>query len=153
MTKKLKEVVVPREEAVFRLDRRGRWHGEGGEFRHKRIIDHFHASIRKDKDGFHLMQRHRDFREKVYFPYEDTPLFVFDVIKGEEIRLILNTGRKMKLQPKKLFIRGDDLYMRAGDDRIKFTERALIRISPFLAFEGTQTYIKFRGRRYKIPEE
>jgi hypothetical protein len=153
MKKKLREAVVPKEKAVFRLDKRGRWQGENGEFLHKKIIDHFHASIRKDKEGFHLMQKHRDFREKVYFPYEDTPLFVFDVIKGEGVVLVLNTRKKMKLKPKKLFIQGDDLYMRAGDDRIKFTEQALIRISPLLEFEGARTYIKLRGRRHKIPEE
>ena len=98
MRKKLKEVVVPKEKAVFWLDGRGRWHGESGEFKHRKIIEHFHSSIRKDKQGFHLMQRHRHFREKVYFPYEDTPLFVFDVLTGENIEIVLNTRKRMKLR-------------------------------------------------------
>ena len=34
MRKKLKEMVIPREKALFRLDERGRRHGEGGEFLH-----------------------------------------------------------------------------------------------------------------------
>jgi hypothetical protein len=152
LMKKRKEVVIAKDKALFRLDGRGRWHSEAGEFLHRKIIEHFHASIRKDEDGFHLMQKHRDFREKVYFPYEDTPLFAFDVLKGEKIELILNTRRKMKLSPKKMFIQDDELYMRAGEDRVKFTDHALIKLSPFLEFEGDQAYIKVRGRRYKIPE-
>jgi hypothetical protein len=153
MTKKLRQVVIPKEKALFRLDGRGRWHGEGGEFLHRKIIEHFHTSIRKDKQGFHLMQRHRDFVEKVYFPYEDTPLFVFDVLRGEKIELVLNTRKRIQLMPRKLSIRDDDLYLRVGEDRVKFTEHALIRLSPFLEFEENQAFVKVGGRRYKIPEE
>ena len=153
MTKKIKEVVVPKEKAVFWLDGRGRWHGEGGKFQHRKIIEHFHSSIRKDKQGFHLMQRHRDFREKVYFPYEDTALFVFDVLTGENTELVLNTRKRMKLRPRRLFIRDDDLYIQLGEDRAKFTEHALIRLSPFLEFEEDQVFVKVKDRRYKIPEE
>jgi len=153
MTKKLRELVIPKEKAAFRLDGRGRWHGEAGEFLHRKIIKHFHASIRKDRQGFHLMQRHRDYREKVYFPYEDTPLFVFDVLTGENIEIVLNTGKRMKLVPKNLFIRDDDLYIRLGEDRAKFTENALIRLSPFLEFEKDQALFKAEGRRCKISEE
>jgi hypothetical protein len=152
MTKKLREVVIPKEQALFRLDGRGRWHGENGEFLHRKIIEHFHASIRKDKQGFHLLQRHRNYFEKVYFPYEDTPLFVFDILKDENIEIVLNTRKRMKLMPTKLFIRDDDLYMLAGEDRVKFTERALIRLSPFLEFKEDCAYIRVRGRRYRIPE-
>jgi len=153
MTKKLRELVIPKEKAAFRLDGRGRWHGETGEFQHSKIIKHFHASIRRDRQGFHLMQRHRDYREKVYFPYEDTPLFVFDILAGENVEIVLNTGRRMKLMPKNLFIRDDDLYIRLGEDRAKFTENALIRLSPFLEFEEDQALFKAGGRRCKIPEE
>jgi hypothetical protein len=153
VTKKITEVVIPKEKALFRLDGRGRWHSEEGEFFHRKIIEHFHASIRKDKHGFHLMQKHRDFREKVYFPYEDTALFVFDVFKGENIELVLNTRKRMKLMPRKLFIRDDELYIRLGEDRAKFTEHALIRLSPFLEFEGEEAFIQVKGRKYRIPEE
>jgi hypothetical protein len=152
MTKKLREVVIPKEQALFRLDARGRWHGEDGEFLHRKIIEHFHASIRKDKLGFHLMQMHGDFREKVYFPYEDTPLFVFDVLKGEKLELVLNTRKRMKLMPRKLFIKDDDLYIRVANDRAKFTEHALLRLSPFLEFKEERAYVKIKDRRYRIPE-
>ena len=153
MTRKVKEVVIPKEKAAFWLDARGRWHGENGEFRHRKIIEHFHSSIRKDKQGFHLMQKHRHFREKVYFPYEDTPLFVFDVVAGENIELVLNTRRRLKLTPRKLFILDDDLYLRVGEDRVKFAEQALIRLAPFLEFEDDRVFVKVKGRKYKIPED
>ena len=153
MTKKIREVVVPKEKAVFRLDGRGRWQSEEGAFLHRKIIEHFHASIRKDKQGFHLMQKHRDFREKVYFPYEDTALFVFDVVKGENIEVVLNTRKRVKLMPRKLFIRDDELYIRLGEDRAKFTEHALIRLSPFLEFEEEAAFVKVKGRRYRIPHK
>jgi len=152
MGKKITEVVIPRDEAAFRLDDRGRWHGVDGEFLHPRIIDHFHRSIRKDGAGFHLAQRHGAFKEKVYFPYEDTPLFAIDLLKGENILLILNTKKRMKLTPRRLFIRGDHLYMHAGEDRVKFTEEALIKISPFLDFEEDRVFIHVKGERHRIPE-
>lgn len=98
------------------------------------------------------MQQHPNYKEKVYFPYEDTPLFVFDVVRGETIELMLNTRRKMKLGPRKLFIQDDDLYMRAGEDRVKFTDHALIKLSPFLEFEEDRAFITVKGRRYRIPD-
>lgn len=150
--KRPRDVVIPKEQALFRLDGRGRWHGVNGEFLHKKIIEHFHASIRKDGQGFHLMQKHRHFREKVYFPYEDTPLFVFDVLTDEEVQLVLNTRKRMTLMPRRLFIRDDELYIRLGEDMAKFTDHALIRLSPLLEFTDDETFVKFRGRRYRIPE-
>jgi hypothetical protein len=59
----------------------------------------------------------------------------------------------MKLRPRRLFIQDDDLYIQLGEDRAKFTEHALIRLSPFLEFEEDQVFVKVKGRRYKIPEE
>ena len=153
MGSRLKQVVIPKEKAVFWLDGRGRWHGEGGKFQHRKIIEHFHSSIRKDKQGFHLMQRHRDFIEKVYFSYEDTPLFVFDVLMAEKIELVLNTRKRIKLMPRKLFIHDEDLYLRVGEDTAKFTEQALIRLSPLLEFEENKAFVKVGGRRYSIPDE
>ena len=152
MEKEIKEVVIPKDEAAFRLDDRGRWHGVDGEFLHPRIIEHFHRSIRKDEAGFHLAQKHGAFKEKVYFPYEDTPLFVIDILKGENMVLVLNTKKRMKLTPRRLFIRGDHLYLHAGEDRVKFTEKALIKIAPFLDFQGDRVFIQVKGERCRIPE-
>ena len=81
-----------RRSAVFGLDARGRWqHVEQGLFENPRIIAYFHSCIRKDEMGYHLVQDHGHIREKVYFPYEDTALFVFDVLKGDPPILVLNT--------------------------------------------------------------
>lgn len=151
MSKKLKDIVIPKEAAVFWIDRNGCWRNKYGKFRHKKIIDFFHSSIRRDRAGYYVTQTREQFREKVYFKYEDTALFVFDVVKDEEITLVLNTGGKIKLKPKKLLIKGDDLYMESGKELVKFVERGLMKISGFLEYDSDQYFIKIKNRRYKIP--
>jgi len=148
-----REVVIPKEKSRFWLDEHGFWHNGHEKFRHPKIIRHFHACIRKDRDGFHLFQEHGGFTEKAYFHYEDTALFVFDVIKGEDVILVLNTEKRMKMKPRRLFIENDSLYIQFGEDRIKFTEHALIRIADLLEDENERCYIRIRGRRYQVPEK
>ena len=150
MSKKLKEIVILKDDAVFWLDENGRWRNKDGEFEHKRIIEYFHSSIKKDSDGYHLQQIIGDCREKVYFNYEDTALFVFDVISDQDIFLILNTKKRIKLKPKKLSIKGDNLYMSVGKERIKFAEKGLIKISEFIEYDSNQYFIRIKNRRYKI---
>jgi len=155
MEEKRDEMIVPKEKAVFRLDQHGKWwHFEQGRFENPRIIAHFHSCIRKDEHGYHLLQEHRHFREKVYFPYEDTALFVFDVLKkGEDVTLVLNTGEEAMLRPEDLFIENDNLYVRVGEHRVRFTQDALIRISDRLEFDDEEnTRIRFRGKIYLIPD-
>jgi hypothetical protein len=129
---RLIEVVIPKEKAVFWMDGRGRWQNRHGRFTHKRIIDHFNRSIRRDKDGYFVTQVRGDICEKVYFPYEDTPLFIVRVIPPPPLRLDLNTGESILLDPAALFVDSDQLYHKMGDVRIKFTERALLAVAPFL---------------------
>ncbi len=150
MTEKPKEIVIPKEDAVFWLDKNGIWHNENGKFQHKKIIDYFHACIAKDQDGFYLTQERDNIREKVYFPYEETAYFVFEVIKKKEITLILNTKKQIKLKPKSLFIKNDSLYMSIGDDCIKFSEHALVKISDMLEYEKDRYFIRVKNRRYEI---
>ncbi len=150
MAKKIKQIVISKDEAVFWLDKQGRWNNEHGPFQHKKIIDFFHLSIRKDKDGFYLVQTDGNYKEKVYFRYKETALFVFDVMKGEEIVLILNTKQKIKLKPKKLSIKNDDLYMDFGKEIVKFTQESLFKISDLIECVNDQYFIKVNGRRYKI---
>ena len=151
MLKKIKEIVIPKEQAVFWLDKDGFWHNEHGKFEHKKIIDYFHSCIRRDHNGYYLCQQNESFREKVYFPYEDQALFVFDVIRNHDIILVLNTKKQVKLKPKKLFIKNDSLYMRLGDETVKFSEQGLLKIAPLLEDENGQLFVHSKNRRYKIP--
>jgi hypothetical protein len=151
MKKPLPEIVIPKEAAVFFLDEHGYWrHKEQGKFEHRKIINYFHSCIRKDENGYHLRQRLGDHVEKVYFHFEDTALFVIDVIKAEEIHLLLNTQKKIMLRPRKLFVIDDNLYVNSGQHRIKFTDNSLVRLWDLLSYEGEDYFITVKGRRYKI---
>ena len=150
MKKKRREIIIPKDRAIFWLDKNGRWHNAHGEFEHKKIIDYFHSSIKRDENGYYLSQKRGNVQEKVYFHYEDTALFAVDLIKDNDITLILNTRKQIKLKPRNLFIRGDDLYMRMGEETIKFTERGLMKISDLLQYDNDQYFIKINKRKYKI---
>ena len=152
--KELDEVVVGPEEATFWLDRRGYWCNRHGRFEHKKITAYFHASIGRDARGYFVSQINGDVREKVYFHHEDTALFVFDVKVGDDIVLVLNTGRRIPLDPAALFIRHDELYARNDDDEvIKFNESSMLKISRYLAYEQGACFLCFKGRRFSIPIE
>ena len=151
MANKLKTIEITRDEAVFRLDGNGCWHNSDGKFRHKKIIDYFHTSIQRDQKGYHLFQAHDKYIEKVYFPYEDKALFVFDVIENNDIMLVLNTKKRTRLKPKKLFIENDNLYMQLVNEVIKFAEQGLMKIASFLEEEGDGLFIRSKNRRYRIP--
>ena len=150
MGNKVKTIEIPAEEAVFWLDANGNWHNADGKFRHKKIIDYFHASIRRDDKGYHLYQAHEHYIEKVYFNYEDTVLFVFDVLPQTEIMLVLNTKRRVRLRPRNMLVKNDSLYMHIGDEIIKFAEHGLMKIAPFLEEDGDRLFIRSKSRRYRI---
>jgi hypothetical protein len=145
-------VVIPRENAVFRLDARGRWCNRHGVFRNRRISDHFHAAIRCDADGYHLRQELADRVEKVYFPYDDTALFVVQVELGEAIELTLNTRRRVDLDPQHLFVRGESLYLTLAGERVKFTERAMLKLAEAMEFTPDGYCIRIGDRVHRIPE-
>ena len=150
MKNKRTEIIIPKDRAIFWLDKNGRWHNAHGEFEHKKIIAYFHSSIKRDENGYYLSQRRQNVHEKVYFHYEDTALFAVDLIKDDVVTLILNTGKQIRLMPRNLFLRGDDLYMRMGKETIKFTERGLMKISDLLEYDNTLYFIKINNRKYKI---
>lgn len=148
----LEEVIIPREKAVFWMDDRGRWHNRHGRFEHKRIIDHFNHAIRRDDAGYYVTQVRGDIREKVYFAYEDTPLFVLRVDRGDPIHLALNTGATIELDPASLFVHRDQLYLRRGDERIRFSDRALMAMALLLEETPDGFIIRIGNRRHTISE-
>jgi hypothetical protein len=149
MTSTLPEVIISSDQAVFWMDAQGHWHNRHGRFRHKKIIDYFNAAIRKDEQGYFVTQVRGAIREKVYFKYETTALFIVAVKDDEATQLILNTGAQVELIPEDLFIHADELYLARGDEWIKFTERALINISSRIDGSAAQ-YFFCQGRR-RIP--
>ena len=150
MAQSKKVKVIPKDQAVFWLDRHGRWHNEHGPFEHNKIIAYFNAAIRRDKDGYYLYQNTEYGAEKVYFPYEDCALFAVDLVMDDDFRVILNTGKQIKLMPRNLTVKGNDLYMQAGQDTVKFIERGLMKVSKIMTFENDQYYISMNGKKYKI---
>jgi hypothetical protein len=151
MVNKIKENVIPKEDAVFWLDQNGCWRNVHGKFKHYKIIDYFHSCIKRDQGGYYLSQVNGDCREKVYFRYEDQALFVFDLIRQDDIMLILNTKKQIVLDPESLFIKDDNLYMRMGDETIKFVEHGLMKMAPLLEDEDGRFYIRLKDKRYRIP--
>ncbi len=152
MAKRIRKIVIDKEQAVFWLDRHGRWRNAHGPFENPKIIAFFHAHIRRDAGGWHVLQRYDDCLEKVYFHCEDTALFAFDLLTPPPVTVVLNTGKKLPLMPRKLLIAGEDLYMCRGEDRIKFVDRALLKISGLIETEGRRYFIRVGGRRYRIAE-
>jgi hypothetical protein len=148
----MRKISIPKENAVFWLDKNGRWHNEHGEFQHPRIIAYFHSAIRKDSEGYHVFQSTSEFEERVYFPYEDTALFVFDVIMGEDITLVLNTQQHAQLNPKSLYIRGDDLYATVDGEPVKFTTNSLLKISERIEDAADTFSIQMHGETIDIPQ-
>lgn len=146
------EIVIAREKAVFWLDGNGRWRNAAGRFRNPRIIEHFHSAIRRDDDGYYLFQEREGVREKVYFPYEDTALFVVDIVINEPAELILNTRRRLPLDPAGLLVANDAMYVLEGDERIKFTDRALLKMADLLEFEQGGYFVRWGGGRHRIRE-
>jgi hypothetical protein len=148
-----REVVIPKEDAVFWLDKHGRWQNEGGRFRRKKIIDYFHTSISRDDNGYFVSQVKENILQKVYFRYEDTALFVFGADFNAGIMLTLNTGSQLKLNPDNLYVFKDNLYIMERDERIKFAERALLQISRIIEEDEGALFIMVDGKRYNIPEK
>ena len=152
MTDPPTEIVIPREKAVFRLDGNGCWRNASGPFRNRRIIDYFNAAIRLDEGGYYVSQQRGHIVEKVYFPYADTALFVVDVQIGEAITLVLNTERRLPLETERLWIENDGLYLTDAGERIKFSDRALLKLAARLEFDQDTYFIRVGGGRHRIRE-
>lgn len=145
-----KLIIVPKEEAVFWMDKNGTWHNEHGKFEHPRIIRYFNSAIKKDENGYYVHQATCECEEKVYFPYEDTALFVVDIIVGRGIRLILNTTDKLTLEEGELVMTSDNLYLLTPDHRIKFSSHALVKISKFIEEKNGEFSILINEKIYPV---
>ncbi len=140
MAKRKKQIIIPKEDAVFWMNENGEWCNEHGKFEHPKIIRHFHTSIKKDENGYYVFQESEEQEEKVYFPYQETAIFVFDIKEEKDILLKLNNSETIKLDPKQLFEKDDKLFLKTPEHLIKFTDRALLKISKFLEDKDGQLF-------------
>jgi hypothetical protein len=146
----LKEIVIPKENAVFWMDGNGRWHNVHGPFRHKKLIDYFNTSIGRDSDGFFVSQERGEVHEKVYFRYEETALFGVAVSAESDLMVILNTQERIKLRPEKLFIKNDCLFMHYQDTLIKFTDRCMMWLAEYIEENEGIYYFEFKDKKVMI---
>jgi hypothetical protein len=152
MTEAPKTQIVPKEAAIFWMDGEGRWHNAHGPFENPKISAYFHSCIDRDADGFFLCQERDGILEKVYFPAADTALFVFRVDIGQAVSLTLNTGRTLRLDPAALFIQNDRLYLATGEDRIKFSTGAAMKLAAYLEDGEAGMVFNFGGVKTPVRE-
>ncbi|MBA3009245.1 MAG: MFS transporter permease [Proteobacteria bacterium] len=145
--------IVPKENAVFWMDKNGTWHNEHGKFEHPRIIRHFNLAIQKDDLGYHLSQVTDGVEEKVYFPHEDAVLFVVDISESQEVTLTLNTTQTMTLDPEQLFTRDDNLYLQTPEHCIKFSQHALVKLSRHMEETDGNFCLVLNHISHTIPEK
>lgn len=148
--KNRRKVVIPKENAVFRMDENGNWCNEHGRFEHPRIIKYFNASIRKDENGYFVYQATDEFEEKVYFPYEDTALFIVDIREDNGVKLVLNTTQVIDMEPEGLYSKNDNLYLKTKEHRIKFSSRALLKLSKYLNDKDGALFFESNGQSWRI---
>jgi hypothetical protein len=151
MTSGLDQIIIPKEKAVFWLDKNGVWHNEHGKFEHPKIIAYFHKSIRKDDQGYHVFQIRDGYEEKVYFAYEDTALFVFNM-KGTGT-LVLNTTDTLPLDPSQLYTCNDNLYIQTPEHCIKFGQRALMKLARLLVEKDERLFLVLDGTTHEIRQQ
>lgn len=139
-------VIISKEDAVFRMDEQGRWFNESGRITKPSIVRYFNRSLGWDETGFFVTQVVDNRLEKVYFPFEETALFAVDLtIKSDRVALHLNTKADTELDPYKLFIKNDNLYMEFEGVFIRFSERSLLKIAGFLKEENGETFFDKEG--------
>ena len=152
MDDNLPVVEISADHAVFWMDERGRWCNEHGPFENPRIIDRFNRALRRDGKGYFVTQERDGLREKVYFHYVETPLTAMDVRGRPPRTLVLNSRQHLPLDPSALYILKATLFMRSGDERIRFSERAMVRLAPFLKETSHGPAVRIGGRWYPISE-
>jgi len=150
---KQKQIIIAKEDAVFWMDENGTWHNEHGKFEHPKIIRYFNRSIKKDEAGYYVHQATDTVEEKVYFSYEDTAVFAVDVrIEQQDIRFVLNTGETILFDSQRLFTKDDNLYLQTPDHRVKFSSRALLKMSKFMEEKNGQFFLTINGKTYPLED-
>lgn len=147
---KMKKRVIQKEDAVFWMDNDGRWHNEHGRFEHPKLIRFFNASIQKDEDGYFVYQKTDEFEEKIYFRYEETAVFVSDFDVSDQIKLLLNTGKEILLDPGQLVQKNDSLYVAAPEGLIKFTQNTLVKLSRYMVEKGDSLWLALNDKTWEI---
>lgn len=153
MDLEIQSITIPKEKALFWMDKNGVWHNEHGRFEHPKLIAYFNASIRKDDMGYHVYQLTDEFEEKVYFFHEDTALFVVNLIVSDGVSLALNNRTKLTLQPEKLYSFNDALYFETNEHIIKFTDRALVKLSKFMEDREGRLFLTLNDKSWPIVEK
>lgn len=151
MVAEIQKIIVPKEQAVFWMDKNGFWHNEHGRLEHPKLIRYFNSSIRKDENGYYLYQKTDEFEEKVYFCHGETALFVVDFkVTDHAIELALNNRTTIALCPDELFSLKDALYVQTLDHKIKFTDRALVKLSKFMVENEGELFLTLNNKSYPI---
>ena len=132
MNDNLPVIEINADDAVFWMDERGRWCNVHGPFENPRIIDRFNRALHRDTKGYFVTQERDGIREKVYFNYVDTPLTAVAILGTPPQTILLNSRKRLTLDPSALYILNDTIFMREKDERIRFSERAMISLAPFL---------------------
>jgi hypothetical protein len=146
----IEQRIIQKDHAVFWMDKDGHWQNEHGRFEHPKLIRFFHESIQKDENGYFVFQKTDQFQEKVYFNYEDTAVFVFDISIGKHIRLLLNTGDKIGFEQGRLIQKGDCLYLDTPEHRIKFSQNTLMKLSRYLKDTDGSLTITIDEQSWKV---
>ena len=142
--------IISKEDAVFWMDKNGTWKNEHGKFEHPKIIRYFNAAIQKDENGYFVHQVTAEYEEKVYFSYEDTALFVVDISLGDRVIFHLNNTDTMEFDTGQLFVRDDNLYFQTPEHRVKFTSRALLKISKFIEEKDGQLFFTINDQSFPV---
>jgi hypothetical protein len=147
----LKQIIISKEDAVFWMDGQGVWQNEHGPIEHPKIIRYFNTCVKKDDQGFFVYQKTDTTEEKVYFKYEETAIFAIDLkVDGSALRIKLNTGEWIELDPATLFTRDDNLYLDTESCLIKFNTSALLKISKFID-ETEDNHLTFNWNNQQVP--
>jgi hypothetical protein len=143
-------------ESSIVLDRLGRFWHDGELVQHPRLLQRFHAWIRRHPDdGRYILSNGYDW---TYFTVEDVPFFVQHVERNARgLALSLSDGTSELLEPASLASgAGGALYLRVkqGAFPARFTPQAQLELAPWLASgPGNKLWLDCGGDHFPIPED